>query len=50
MDAAAGVGGGANLLVGDNKAFSLQPVSVEAHEGANIAIGVSKLTLSADNK
>ncbi|CAM1652132.1 Protein of unknown function DUF992 [Bartonella apis] len=50
VDAAAGVGGGANLLVGDNKAFSLQPVSVEAHEGANIAIGVSKLTLAADNK
>ncbi|CAM1650842.1 DUF992 domain-containing protein [Bartonella apihabitans] len=50
VDAAAGVGGGANILVGDNKAFSLQPVSVEAHEGANIAIGVSKLTLSADTK
>lgn len=47
VDVAAGVGGGANILVGDNKAFSLQPVSVEANEGANIAVGVSKLTLSA---
>ncbi|AQT47610.1 MULTISPECIES: DUF992 domain-containing protein [Bartonella] len=50
VDVAAGVGGGANLLVGDNKAFSLQPVSVEAHEGANIAVGVSKLVLNADSK
>lgn len=48
VDVAAGVGGGANVLVGDNKAFSLQPVSVEAHEGANIAVGVSKLTLTAE--
>ncbi|WP_297323374.1 DUF992 domain-containing protein [uncultured Bartonella sp.] len=48
VDVAAGVGGGANILVGDNKAFSLQPVSVEANEGANVAVGVSKLTLTAD--
>lgn len=50
VDAAAGVGGGANILVGDNKVFSLQPISVEAHEGANIAVGVSKLTLSVGTK
>lgn len=48
VDAAAGVGGGANILLGDNKVFSLQPLSVEAHEGANIAVGVSKLTLTAE--
>ncbi|EJF89036.1 DUF992 domain-containing protein [Bartonella tamiae] len=47
VNAAAGVGAGARILVGNNKAFSLQPVSVEAHEGANLALGVSKLTLRA---
>lgn len=46
VDAAAGVGGGVNLLVG--KAFSLQPISVEAHDGVNVAVGVSKMTLSAE--
>ena len=45
VDASAGVGAGAKLLVGSNKTFSLQPLSVEAHEGANIAIGVTSLTL-----
>lgn len=45
-DASALVGGGANLLVGGaNDSFTLQPLSVQAQEGINAAIGVSKLTL-----
>ncbi|MRG57783.1 DUF992 domain-containing protein [Phyllobacterium sp. SYP-B3895] len=44
--ASLGVGGGANALVGgNNKAFSLQPLSVEGETGFNIAAGVLKVTL-----
>ena len=47
-DASAVVGGGAKLLVGGaNDSFSLQPLSVQAQEGVNAAIGVSKLTLTS---
>ncbi|MBO0903154.1 DUF992 domain-containing protein [Jiella sonneratiae] len=45
-DASAIVGGGANLLVGGaNDSYTLQPVSVQAQEGINAAIGVAKLEL-----
>jgi hypothetical protein len=44
--ATAGVGASANLLVGGfNRAFSLQPLSVGAQTGLNLAIGVANLTL-----
>ena len=51
VEASAAVGGGANLLVGgSNKTFTLQPVSVQAQTGLNLAIGVSQFQLrSADN-
>lgn len=46
VDASAIVGGGANLLVGGaNDSYTLQPLSVQAQEGINAAVGVSKLTL-----
>ncbi len=45
-NASIGAGGGANVLVGgSNRAFSLQPISVEAETGINIAGGVTALTL-----
>ncbi len=41
-----GIGLGANALIGgSNKKIGLQPVSVEAGTGVNIAMGVSSLTL-----
>ena len=41
-----GVGVGANALVGGNeRSFALQPVSVQAQTGVNIAVGVAELTL-----
>ncbi len=41
-----GVGGGVNVLVGgSNNTVSLQPVSVQAQTGLNIAAGVSEFTL-----
>ena len=44
--ATAGVGASANLLVGGfNRAFSLQPLSVGAQTGINLALGVANLTL-----
>ncbi|MBV8428961.1 MAG: DUF992 domain-containing protein [Hyphomicrobiales bacterium] len=44
--ATAGVGASANVLVGGfNRAFSLQPLSVGAQAGLNLAIGVANLTL-----
>lgn len=47
-DASAVVGGGANILVGGaDNSYSLQPVSVQAQEGINAAIGVTKFTLEA---
>lgn len=39
-------GGGANLLVGGfNNAFSLQPLSVQAQTGVNLAVAVTSLEL-----
>lgn len=46
VDASLGVGGGGKVLVGGfNKSLTLQPVSVQAQTGANIAAGVSTLVL-----
>ncbi len=46
-DVAAGLGVGANVLVGGNKnSVVLQPLSVKGETGINIAVGVSKLTLN----
>ncbi|HEX2019533.1 MAG TPA: DUF992 domain-containing protein [Aurantimonas sp.] len=45
-DASAIVGGGANILVGGaDNSYTLQPVSIQAQEGINAAIGVSRFTL-----
>lgn len=45
-DVAIGVGLGANVLVGgSHRSFALQPVSVEANTGVNLAAGVSELRL-----
>lgn len=44
--ATAGVGVGANLLVGgSNQSFTLQPLSVQAQTGLNLAVGVSRFEL-----
>ncbi len=44
--AAVGVGVGANALVGGvNNSFALQPVSVEAQSGVNVAVGVAAFEL-----
>jgi hypothetical protein len=44
--ATAGVGATANVLVGGfNRAFSLQPLSIGAQTGINLAIGVANMTL-----
>lgn len=44
--ASVGVGAGANLLVGGSGShFTLQPLSVEAQTGLNLAIGVSEFQL-----
>ena len=46
-DAAAGLGVGANALVGgSNNTITLQPLSVEGQIGVNLALGVSGLTLT----
>ena len=46
--ASAGVGAGANVLVGGfNKSFTLQPLSIEGNTGLNVAAGVAGLTLHA---
>ena len=46
-DAAAGLGVGANALVGgSNSTVALQPLSVEGQVGINLALGVSALTLT----
>jgi hypothetical protein len=48
-EATVGVGVGANALVGGSaKSIVLQPLSVQAQQGLNIAAGVSGLTLRAD--
>ncbi len=45
-DVAVGLGLGANVLVGGSRrSFALQPVSVEANTGLNLALGVSRLRL-----
>ncbi len=45
-DVAIGVGLGANVLVGGSRrSFALQPVSVEANTGINLAAGVTELRL-----
>jgi hypothetical protein len=42
----AGIGGGANVLVGgSNKTVSLQPLSLQGETGINAALAVSTLTL-----
>ena len=47
-DASAGIGLGANVLVGGTgRAFSLQPLSVEGEVGINVAAGVTTLTLTS---
>lgn len=46
-DVAAGLGVGANVLVGGNdKSIVLQPVSVKGEVGLNVSLGVSSLTLT----
>ena len=48
--ASAGVGVGANLLVGGTgRAFSLQPLSIEGQVGINVAAGVTTVTLVPAN-
>ena len=45
-EASAAVGGGANLLVGGSKkSFTLQPLSVQAQTGVNLAIGIADFRL-----
>lgn len=45
-EASVAVGGGANLLIGgSNKSFTLQPLSVQAQTGVNLAIGVTEFKL-----
>lgn len=45
-EASAGIGGGANLLVGGLwNTFALQPLSVQAQSGINAAVTASKLQL-----
>ena len=48
-EATVGVGVGANALVGGSaKSIVLQPLSVQAQQGLNIAAGVSELRLRAE--
>ena len=45
-EATLGVGLGANVLLGgSNRTFALQPVSVQAQQGLNVAVGVAALEL-----
>jgi len=47
-DVTIGIGLGANALVGgSHRSFALQPLSVEANTGLNLAGGVSELRLRA---
>jgi len=47
-EATVGVGVGANALIGgSNETIVLQPVSVQAQEGLNIALGIASLELRA---
>lgn len=46
-DAAAGLGIGANALIGgSNNTIALQPLSIEGQIGVNVALGISALTLT----
>jgi len=46
-DAAVGIGGGGNILVGGNRdAFTLQPFSLQAQAGLNLAVGIARLRLT----
>lgn len=46
--AAFAAGLGANVLVGGSeRSFALQPVSVQAQEGVNLAVGIAELKLEA---
>lgn len=50
-EATAGVGLGANALIGGfNRSVALNPLSVQAQTGINIAAGVAELTLVGTNK
>ncbi len=45
-EATAAVGAGANLLIGgSNKTFTLQPLSVQAQTGVNLAVGIAEFKL-----
>jgi hypothetical protein len=45
--ATVGVGIGANALIGgSNRTIALQPLSVEANRGLNVAAGIAELTLT----
>jgi Protein of unknown function (DUF992) len=45
-DAALGIGGGGNVLVGGSRrSIALQPLSLEANTGVNLAAGISQLRL-----
>lgn len=45
-DAAVGVGGGANVLIGgSSSSVILQPLSVQAQTGLNLAVGIAGMTL-----
>jgi len=47
-NAAIGVGGGANVLIGgSDKTVTLQPVSLQAQTGLNAVAAISGLTLKA---
>ncbi len=48
-DVAAGVGLGANVLVGGGKSVALQPLSVTGSKGINIAAGLSQVQLKSVN-
>ena len=44
--ATVGVGVGANALIGgSNRSFTLQPLSIEANRGLNVAAGIAAMTL-----
>lgn len=45
-EATAGVGAGANVLIGgSNQTITLQPISVQAQTGLNLAVGVTEFQL-----
>jgi Protein of unknown function (DUF992) len=47
-EATVGVGVGANALIGgSSETIVLQPVSVQAQEGLNVAVGIARLKLNA---